>query len=472
MKRTLFAPLGVLIVFLASCASTVTSQNQYVEAEAFVKQRNFNAAVGVIEAAQGKEYKEKEKVLYYLDIGMLYHYAGMYSESNEALTEAEYAIEELYTNSISKSIGSAVLNDNAQDYKGEVYEDLYINIFKSLNFIGLGNMESALVEVRRVNLKLEMLQDKYNTLYDSYNSSGEEQQAEIDKITNHFHNSALARYMGTILYRSMGDYDDARIDREFFNQSYLTQPVLYPFPMTLPPDDKPRSDTKIPVNFFAFTGQSPTKRSITYYLDSTNHFLYFTTVEQDKEDYLKKYADINAIFVPGLGNGFHMKLQFPRMERRGIDVSDIRVYANDDFIMNLALTEDMENVAETTFTNELPLIVASTITRAIVKGVVKEVGQSTSDAIIDDQVGGIGGMLLKFAVNAASDVAVDATENADLRVSNFFPAKAYTGEVYLTPGTYDLRLEYYNKGNLLFTDNLGKREINSGSSIFESNFMF
>ena len=465
-------PLGVVFLILMSCASTMTTQSQYVEAEAYVKQRNFNAAAGVIEDVKGTAYKEKERVLYYLDVGMLYHYAGRYEESNTALTEAEYAIEELYTNSISKSIGSAVLNDNARDYDGEIYEDLYINVFKSLNYAALGDAESALVEVRRLNEKLEFLQDKYDALYDEYNRSGESTQARVSKATNEFHNSAMARYLGTILYRSMGDYDDARIDRDYFNMSYLSQPVLYPFPMGLPPDARPAEGTAVPINVFAFTGQSPGKKAITYYIDSSANSLFFTTVDQNEENYLKELADIDGMLVPGLSYGFHMKLQFPKMFNRSIDIDRIQVYANDELVGELGLTEDIQLVAQSTFAKELPLIVGKTVTRAIVKGVVKEAGQSATNSVIDNQVGGLGGELLKLAMGVATDAAVDATENADLRVSNFFPAQAYAGEFYLEPGYYDFRVEYYKNGSLVFSDPVGGREISRSNSIIESFHMF
>jgi uncharacterized protein len=464
-------PLLSLLLFM-SCASTVTSQKQYVEAEAYVKQKNYNAAADTIEDVKGSAYKEKDRVLYYLDVGMLYHYAGRYEESNEALSEAEFAIEELYTNSISKSVGSGVLNDNAQDYDGETYEDLYINVFKALNYIGLNDTENALVEVRRLNNKMNLLQDKYDALYDEYNRSGEETQANVDKVINDFHNNALARYLGVILYRAMGDYDDARIDLDYFNQSFLNQPLLYPFPISTAPEIRPREGSAIPVNVFAFTGQSPGKKSVTYYIDTMSNSLFFSTVDQNEDDYLRELADIDGMIVPGLNYGFHMKLQFPKMFDRGIEINRIEVYADGQLVGQLGLTEDIEHIAQMTFAKELPLIVGKTITRAVVKGVAKEVGQYATDSVIDDQIGGLGGALLKIAVNAATDVAVDATENADLRVSNFFPAKAYTGEFYLEPGTYDFSINYYNKGTLLFTDNLGEREINKDSSILESVHIF
>ncbi|MBI9105625.1 MAG: hypothetical protein JEZ04_02710 [Spirochaetales bacterium] len=463
-------PLSIIVIVLlsVSCASMRTSQSQYVEAEVHVRQRNYLAAAAIIEESKGKTYQEKERVLYYLDLGMLYHYAGKYEESNSALSEAEYGIEELYTQSISKAIGSGLLNDNALDYDGEVYEDLYINIFKSLNYIALDDTESALVEVRRVNNKLNLLQDKYNLMYDQYSRSSESSKAVVPKVINEFHNDALARYIGCVLYRNMGDWDDARIDRGLIKESYLSQPELYPFPAPSPPDASPAEGHELPVNFFVFTGQSPNKVATTYYINSQHDMITFSSLEQNSGDYLYQMTGLTAMYVPGIEAGFHIKFQFPRMENRSVPVNNIRVYADDSLIADLGLTEDMEHIAQRTFSKELPLTVGKTVTRALIKGIVKE----AADQAIDKEIEGSGLGLLKSIFDIATDVAVDATENADLRVSNFFPAQAYTGEAYLSPGTYNFRIEYYNSGHLLFIDSKENMEINKDNSIIESFFIF
>ena len=464
----LFAVL--MTALLMSCASMMTSKSHYAKAEDYVAQQNYDEAAAVIEDAKGVLYQEKDRVLYYLDLGMLYHYAGRYEESNEALTEAEYAIEELYTQSIVKAIGSGILNDNALDYNGEVYEDLYINIFKSLNYISLDDTESALVEVRRMNNKLNLLQDKYNLMYDQYVNSGEDSQAVVGEIENDFHNDVLARYLGCILYRNIGDYDDAGIDKSLISEAFLSQPQFYPFSRISLPEAGPSEPETIPVNFFAFTGQSPNKVATTYYINTSPDMLYFVSVEQNSEDYLQELTGLRSMYFPGIEGGFHIKFQFPRMEKRNSSVNRIVVSSEGSPLLDLELAEDMAHIAHTTFTKELPLIVGKTVTRALIKGVLKEAADQALDEELQDA--GAGVALLKSLFDFATDVAVDSTENADLRISNFFPAKAYTGEVSLTPGVYDFQVDYYNGGYLVYSDYLENLEINRKSSIIESFFIF
>ncbi|MDR3173753.1 MAG: hypothetical protein LBU19_05855, partial [Treponema sp.] len=101
-----------------------------------------------------------DTILYYLDKGMLTHYAGLYEESSGLLQAGDRAIEEA-AKSILQTAGTYLLNDTVQDYPGEDYEDIYVNSFNALNYYHRGDLEEALVEIRRMNNKIRNLADKY-----------------------------------------------------------------------------------------------------------------------------------------------------------------------------------------------------------------------------------------------------------------------------------------------------------------------
>lgn len=459
-----------LIVLLVSCASTKTKQSQYVESEGFLQERDYASAIAVIEEAKNTEYKEKDRVLYYLDIGMLYHYAGEYQLSNQALSEAEWGIEELYTKSVSKSVGSGLLNDNALDYSGEDYEDIYLNIFKALNYIALEDSESALVEIRRIDNKLKLLEDKHKQELEQFNESGEDIQVKLDEegAQLNFHNDALARLLGMLLYRYEGSFDDARIDREKIEEAFQLQTHIYNFAKPAIPEIRSES---VPMNFIIFTGRSPNKVAETYYINSSSNWVTFARVEQDGDDYLKNVAGIEQMYVPGIDGGFHMKFQFPRLYLRGSNVSEVKVNI-DGNRYDVQLIEDMEHIANVTFLIKQPLIIAKTVTRAIIKGIAKEIGKDAGKDAIQDSVGGIEGLLLGAVVGLAADVAVDATENADLRISQFFPAYALTAEVEVEPGLHNVQVEYYGDGGILYVDELGEVNVTEDQlNLFESFYM-
>ena len=117
-----------------TCAS---SAGVYAKMDAGVQAGSYDHALTVLDKEKGTArktiYSSKNEILLYLDRGMIKHYAGMYDESSRDLEMAEQLIEEAFTKSISQEIGSYLLNDNVKDYSGEDYEDLYINVFNSLN---------------------------------------------------------------------------------------------------------------------------------------------------------------------------------------------------------------------------------------------------------------------------------------------------------------------------------------------------
>jgi len=71
-------------------------------------------------------------------------------------------------------------------------------------------------------------------------------------------------------------------------------------------------------------------------------------------------------------------------------------------------------------------------------------------------------MLGSIAAGIATDVAVDASEQADLRVSRYFPAFAHVGEFEVPGGEHTITIEYYDGlGNVLARESFGPRRIDS-----------
>jgi hypothetical protein len=56
---------------------------------------------------------------------------------------------------------------------------------------------------------------------------------------------------------------------------------------------------------------------------------------------------------------------------------------------------------------------------------------------------------MAFFTRLAADLVVDQTENADLRVSRFFPAEAAIREIHLNAGIYNITINYYSAGGTL-----------------------
>jgi len=222
----------------------------------------------------------KDEVIYYIDMGMLHHYAGNYTLSNELLSKAEIAIENNFTKSLTQYGTSLILDDRALNYYGEDYEDIYLNVFKSLNYFKLNNFEAAGVEIRRVNEKLILLQDKYNKLANEMNNSRDAKKIKRSFKTSSikFHNSALSRYLSSIYYCYEKKYDDARIDIQHLYKAFKQQSKMYGFsiPQSIfskyeclvenEPEICLKSKKSANIHVISFTGRLPEKKIKTYWI--------------------------------------------------------------------------------------------------------------------------------------------------------------------------------------------------------------
>ena len=453
-----FIITAAAVIILASCSTTMTKQDQYQDAAEHYASRNYSTAAAIIEGYRDTSYKKKDRVLFYLDTGMLYHYAGEYVKSNEALTLAEQGIEELFTKSISKALTSGVINDNALDYSGEDYEDIYINIFKALNFISLGQKDSALVEIRRVNIKLNILEDKYRELIEDYNSS-DNPEGKIIARKNRFHNDALARYLGLLLYRADKSFDDARIEGDEINKAFQFQSHLYTFPQPEIPALRKEKD-KAHLSVVSFTGNSPRKLAETFYLHTTDNVVWIAATSQDT-DYVKHVVGFDNILMPGVEGGFHFKFQYPKMHLMGTSVDRIELEIDGTVVRELEQIEEMEKISQEIYLLKQPIVIGKTVIRTVVKNILKEKAKK--------EMGTKNSGFLGALMGVAADVAVDATENADLRICPYFPSRASVTDLTVEPGEHTVSVIYYSKGVPIFRDDKGTVNITvDGLNIVES----
>ena len=95
--------------------------------------------------------------------------------------------------------------------------------------MALEQTDAAWVEVRSLDAKLIRLQRDYESAYEQWPHHLE----ELPPADHPFHESALARWLGMLLYRHEGRWDDVRIDQQRLQMAFSQQQHLYPF---APPD--------------------------------------------------------------------------------------------------------------------------------------------------------------------------------------------------------------------------------------------
>jgi hypothetical protein len=252
-----------LVVFLFfSCAS-----DPFARVDGKVEDRDYAGSVTLLEKEKRSLYTGRDTVLYYLDKGMLAHYAGLYKDSSDLLESGERAIEAAFTKSITQEIGTYLVNDTTRDYDGEDYEDIYTNTFNALNYYHQDELEDAMVEIRRMSNKLQYLSAKYGAIISNLQQKALEEQTAIppdENAPSQFSDSALARYIGMLFYRGAGRWDDARIDGDRLRVAFANAPEVYhyPEPSSLGEElDIPGGMARL--NVIAFGGLSPVKEEVT-----------------------------------------------------------------------------------------------------------------------------------------------------------------------------------------------------------------
>jgi hypothetical protein len=99
------------------------------------------------------------------ELGTIQHEQGDYAASNATFERAEQVFDELYTKSISREVGAAVVNENLVKYRGDAFEAVLVNYYKILNYLFLDQTADALVECRRLNQKLQVIHDAGETYF-------------------------------------------------------------------------------------------------------------------------------------------------------------------------------------------------------------------------------------------------------------------------------------------------------------------
>ncbi|MDR0404012.1 MAG: hypothetical protein LBH35_10555, partial [Treponema sp.] len=372
---------GACLLFF-SCATT----NPYEPVDRLVEAEAFSQSVEVLEENSKKIYREKDQVLYYLDKGMLSHYAEDWNGSASLLERGERAIEENFAVSISQEIGVYLLNDLSREYDGEDYEDVYLNVFNALNYYHRGkngetSLDEALVEIRRINNKLKDLSVKYGAMISALQAEALKSNTEIPanpSSPREFSNSALARYLGMLFYRGEGAMDDARIDRDGLKLAFADYPGVYSHPVP----SSINEELEIPpgmarLNVLGFCGRLPLKT----------------------EETMRIPIGVNWI-----------KIVLPVLTPLPSRVGSAQVVFDGGERFDLELLEDTGKVAETAFTRKQNVIYLRTVIRATVKGVTAAVFGAAARNSDSDENGALFSIL-----SLGTQIFAEASEKADLR---------------------------------------------------------
>jgi len=153
----------------------------------------------------------------------------------------------------------------------------------------------------------------------------------------------------------------------------------------------------------------------------------------------------------------------PYIQKKGSEISRVEAVIKNKNRTTLRIIESIEDVATETFQLKEPIIIVKAITRTIVKAILNEAVNKELDKKT-------GGGLLGSLTRSLTGAAFDATENADLRISHYFPSSVLIGELEVEPGYHNIVLKYYGRGNeLIMEEDFGRRYISKNKlNLFES----
>lgn len=137
--------------------------------------------------------RDRNRLLYLMEKGKVEYLAGHYNKSNEIFEQAYQMIDDKIKTSAGQAIAASLTNPMATPYKGEDFEKVAIHYYKALNYFEMGDPSEALIEAKRINIKLNEMNEKYKDSKNKYAAD------------------AFSQIVQGILYEATGDINNAFI---------------------------------------------------------------------------------------------------------------------------------------------------------------------------------------------------------------------------------------------------------------------
>jgi len=445
----LAAGLVPFLVFLAGCGSTGRVQQQLTEQMMI---GNYSAAIEIVEAERTGAYDDENRLLYFLERGMLLHIDGQYAASNMAFEEAKRIGNELYTKSLSGEGFSLMSNDYTLDYAGENFERTLIHLFAAMNYILMQDPDSALVEIRQVGDYLRKLQ---------VDSSNE----------NVYQEDAFARYLSALIYESSGEYDAALVDYKKALDAYSD--YGFNFAVARPgslygnagrvaerlgswaTDDLRDKGweggaREIPTGtgelvILHYNGLVPIKDQDKFTIPFSEAWVLVAALQLAADDEASGDIGRATVFASQIAGVDVVSVAFPKYVDRpySIALMEPRVEGATQ-MTGPELVEDIGAIAEKDLADRIVRIRTKAIARAAIKYAIQKGAEFAAE-----QAGGDYGALLSATTSIIGNIARFASEQADKRVWSTLPDQIWMSSMILPAGAHDLQVDFLTAQSIL-----------------------
>ena len=451
-----------LILFLASalllCSCANKAMTRYETLAPVLKKEGFEGTIQKIEKEKDDLYGEKSAFLYHFDEGMLFHYAGKNKESIKHFEQAEQIYEDLYTKSVTNEAAALVTNDNIRPYRARPFEVLLMYQYQILNYLAIGDLDGALVEVRRAQIASEALYQK-----------------DKEKVND----NGWLRYLSAIVYEMAGEEDDAAIAYlkaakafeegnvsmpkevwEFINESLTNMDraddlkKLKSTPLASTPKATEARQKGQEIIVVGYAGHSPILGEM--YLSGT--FVSAGAINLTYKD--GKTGKINSFTliappVAGAGsNTFHIGFALP--EKKDLPQRTSLFSVNLDGKMRVA-PERVANIGaelDQNMRDENATTMVRTATRVVVRTIAAQKAKSATNT---------GNGIFDLVKNIAVDVGQSQLEQADLRIGLFMPNTINVTRIPVDAGNHDVTISVMDgQGRFVGDYRLGKIKVGKG----------
>jgi hypothetical protein len=431
MKRLILLIASALL--LCSCANK--SMTRYETLAPVLEKKGFEGTIEKIEKEKDDIYGKNSEFLYYFDKGTLYHYMGNNKESIKHFEQAEKVYDDLYTKSVTNEAAAILTNDNIRPYRARPFEVLLMYQYQILNYLAIGDLDGALVEVRRAQLASEALYQKDN-----------------DKVND----NGWLRYLSAIVYEMAGEEDDAAIAYlkaakafeegnvkmpkeawEFINESLIKMDraddlkALKTGALAQTPKASEAREKGQEIIVIGYAGHSPILGEM--YLSGT--YVSGTALNLTyKDGKTGKIGTFTAFAPPVAGAGsntFHVGFALP--EKKELPQRTSLFSVNMDGKMRVAPEKvaDIDAELEQNMKDENTTTMVRTATRVVIRTVAAQKAKSATNT---------GNGLFDLVKNIAVDVGQSQLEQADLRIGLFMPNTICVTRIPVTEGTHQLNV--------------------------------
>lgn len=394
----------ILALYLAGCAT-------YSQQAVSMRDNLLAGRADLASVMAEKEDQNEDDVLACLNKGMLRRMTEDYVGSNQIFEVAKQRIDALYGISITDATVSVTINDAVRDYRGDRYEQVLLHAYMAMNYLQLGEPDSARVEMLQADVKMM--------------EWGEQPDED-----------PFVRYFAGMVFESLGEDDQALV-------SYRKAREIYAATRDEHMVDVPLMLQKDLLRLLASQGLKDEYRK----MKSEFGLAEFQPGEPG-DDAGELIVVLNSGLAPIRTESSimtfssevqgHVRVAFPvyATEPRPANRARLNI---DGRLVDLETVENIDRLAREALEDDMPAVMARAITRAVIKY------QSQQQA---QEQHALAGFLLT--------VTNLATERADTRSWTTLPREIQMARVRLPAGEHDVSIEIVNSsGAVIDVINMG-----------------